>query len=181
MKMKRQTGFTLIELVIVIIILGILSVTAAPKFLDLQDDAKKATLQAMSGAMKTASDTIHAKALIAGTEDAASSTITLSNGQTVTINLGYPQHDWTNAWDELLDGTFGTANPCTSDFCYDASEDITGDVTATNHDGTTAFIIYPRGKSNTSKCYAYYAYDQNNSETTTIIEPPIIGVVSTGC
>ena len=39
--MKKQAGFTLIELVIVIIILGILAVTAAPKFLNLQDDAKK--------------------------------------------------------------------------------------------------------------------------------------------
>lgn len=39
--MKKQAGFTLIELVIVIIILGILAVTAAPKFLNLQDDARK--------------------------------------------------------------------------------------------------------------------------------------------
>ncbi|WP_219592386.1 prepilin-type N-terminal cleavage/methylation domain-containing protein, partial [Aeromonas salmonicida] len=37
--MKKQAGFTLIELVIVIIILGILAVTAAPKFLNLQGDA----------------------------------------------------------------------------------------------------------------------------------------------
>ena len=40
--MKNQAGFTLIELVIVIIILGILAVTAAPKFLNLQDDARLA-------------------------------------------------------------------------------------------------------------------------------------------
>lgn len=39
--MNKQSGFTLIELVIVIIILGILSVTAIPKFLDLQGDARK--------------------------------------------------------------------------------------------------------------------------------------------
>ena len=38
--MKKQGGFTLIELVVVIVILGILAVTAAPKFLNLQDDAK---------------------------------------------------------------------------------------------------------------------------------------------
>ncbi|MGL4750761.1 MAG: type II secretion system protein, partial [Shewanella sp.] len=39
--MKRQQGFTLIELVVVIIILGILAVTAAPKFINLQSDARK--------------------------------------------------------------------------------------------------------------------------------------------
>lgn len=43
--MKKQAGFTLIELVIVIIILGILAVTAAPKFLNLQDDARTSTLK----------------------------------------------------------------------------------------------------------------------------------------
>ena len=52
--MKKQAGFTLIELVIVIIILGILAVTAAPKFLNLQDDAKKAAADGVFSGVSSA-------------------------------------------------------------------------------------------------------------------------------
>ena len=49
--MKRQGGFTLIEMVVVIVILGILAVTAAPRFLNLQDDARNSALQGLKGAI----------------------------------------------------------------------------------------------------------------------------------
>ncbi|MBY8273482.1 type II secretion system GspH family protein [Vibrio fluvialis] len=60
--MKRQGGFTLIELVVVIVILGILAVTAAPRFLNLQDDARKAALQGLKGAMDGAAGIVYGKA-----------------------------------------------------------------------------------------------------------------------
>ncbi|MBS4697495.1 type II secretion system protein, partial [Aeromonas allosaccharophila] len=43
--MRRAAGFSLIELVIVIVILGILAVTALPRFLDVTDEAKKASVE----------------------------------------------------------------------------------------------------------------------------------------
>ena len=54
-KRTHQKGFTLIELIIVIVIIAILAAVAIPKFLDLQEDAKKAAAQGVAGALGSAS------------------------------------------------------------------------------------------------------------------------------
>lgn len=62
----KNKGFTLIELVIVIIVLGILSATAIPKFINIQSDAKKATLDSVEGAFNSANSIVMNKATIKG-------------------------------------------------------------------------------------------------------------------
>ncbi|MCD9522463.1 prepilin-type N-terminal cleavage/methylation domain-containing protein [Photobacterium carnosum] len=92
--MKRQQGFTLIELVVVIVILGILAVTAAPKFMNLQGDARNASLQGLKGAIQGAAGIVYGKAAIAGLEDTASTvtpapSVAVGTGKVLT-NYGYP-------------------------------------------------------------------------------------------
>lgn len=78
---KQQKGFTLIELIIVIIILGILAVTAAPKFIDIQDEANDSATQGVLGAVKSGSQIARAQFLInSGATDLEDVTVAAVNG-----------------------------------------------------------------------------------------------------
>lgn len=59
--LNNQRGFTLIELVIVVVILGFLAVTAIPKFLDLTDKAKQANIEGMAGGFATGVSLVRAQ------------------------------------------------------------------------------------------------------------------------
>ncbi len=65
---NRQQGFTMIELIMVIVILGVLAAVAMPRFFDLSTDARISKMQAALGAIKSGSAIAHSAYLVAGTK-----------------------------------------------------------------------------------------------------------------
>ncbi|MBL0563662.1 prepilin-type N-terminal cleavage/methylation domain-containing protein [Aeromonas hydrophila] len=132
---QYQSGFTLIELVIVIIILGVLAVTAAPKFINLQDDARKSAAQGVSAALQSAAQIIYSRASLEGIETISSAT-PLSGLPNVDIIYGYPTANTiSNA--VTLDGWEVSGSPTSS----------TVDFYPSNTKGNQCYVTYKQATS----------------------------------
>ena len=83
--MSRQNGFTLVELVIVIVILGLLAAVALPRFINITTDARRASLSGVAGGLRSAVALARAQYVTTGSTGATS--ISMS-GQAVTVNSG---------------------------------------------------------------------------------------------
>lgn len=88
--MKKQAGFTLIELVMVIVILGVLSAVALPKFVNLGADARGAAMKAVDGSMRSTNSMIYAKAAVNNLMGAgATITAAMVPGGPITADFGF--------------------------------------------------------------------------------------------
>lgn len=171
--MKKAKGFTLIELVVVIVILGILAATAAPRFIDLTSDAETASIEGVAGAMRTAVALVNSRSIIKGNTELLS-----GNGTNATVNigdslganndgeliiqLGNPRAD-VGDWQRLLEvGDTSTGN-------YRFSVSNVGF-------GNPVFFVYLASRASaptdlTSDCYAYYLPRLPNREPSVVVRP----------
>jgi MSHA pilin protein MshA len=130
---RKEKGFTLIELVMVIVILGILAAFALPRFADLGGEARAASIQGALGAVRSASAIAHSQALASGVVDGD---ITLE-GATITMENGYANASGIVAAAQLSEEFAVTPDPIA---------DETAAVTVTS--GTCSFSYTPAAADN---------------------------------
>ncbi|MBQ8976939.1 MAG: prepilin-type N-terminal cleavage/methylation domain-containing protein [Succinivibrionaceae bacterium] len=159
---RNNGGFTLIELIVVIVILGILAVTAAPKFIDLQSDARLATLNGMKAAINSAVSLTYGKSLVTGVEKNASGSEISINGEKVEVCYGYPCAAATKI-QKVLD--IGDFNECDAgvagDWCFKDGADSDSSIK----------IFVANGYSSESKCYVEYTQPDASGKAPTVALP----------
>ena len=193
----KQEGFTLIELIVVIVILGILAVTAAPKFIDLQGDARASALQGLAGAMKGAATLVHGKALVANKVSSeaqyvcigstSQSSCNKNSKDAVRVKCGFPDATEDGIL-RALDGTFSTDG--NSDWTYKVKKwgDNPTDPTQilVSVKGMTIPVAYQSNVRGTyeNQCYVFYntpCYEATDSQHNGNLGGIQIKVFTDGC
>lgn len=161
--LKRSSGFTLIELVVVIVILGVLAVTAAPKFINLKSDAIIANMNALEGSLKSANQLVYSKSILQN-ETIAVGVISIGNVN-VDTSYGTIKADATNITN-AIDASFTVITDPTDSFSTDwGIFKVPG----------AGVNIFPNGYDISSDCQLYYIEADENNDAASYSQ------TSTGC
>lgn len=91
-RINKQVGFTLIELVIVVVLLGILAITAVPKFIDISSGAHRATMKRLESSLNGAVRLVYLKSVIEGENNISRTGATPPDVDGILTHYGNPIH-----------------------------------------------------------------------------------------
>lgn len=157
--MRNQKGFTLIELIIVIVVLGILAVTAAPQFINFSGDARASALKGMEGSVKGATQLAYSKAAIEGEETDATATVSVK-GTDVNLVFGYPDASATGIIN-VVDAGFAT--DLGSDWIYAVVSGTPNTVVMAQSSSVTSSDPLVTSDITDSGCYLTYTAAEDES------------------
>ena len=172
--MRQESGFTLIELVVVIVILGILAAFAVPRFLGVQTEARISSLQGLQGSILGAVTLVYGKALASGNSTIPAKAVVGSSEGIDTIGNGtgdqgvFPAANSTGIVEALQDTSgFKTTNG-TDGPAGDWSDWGLAGTDAENIDSggdTDKFIIfYPEGLDDAAPVECALGYQVNSTD-----------------
>ena len=173
--MSKPAGFTLIELVAAIVIIGILAAAAVPRFANLKNEALLVKLQNMQGKLQSAVNLVSSKAHAQNLNVGAQNIVI--DGNTIALHSGYPVGAWIGAIRYLINKN-NQANSTTSAICgvdwcgRGYTQSIPGGISTSGNGYIVK--IYPKGYSYNDQCNVYYLNPANG-------RPPILGIQTADC